>query len=108
MISAALFQLAVISSTGGPPFPTLGASGGVYGLLLAFGICYPRRMVMLIFPPIPMQARFFVILFAAVELVLGVTGTQAGIAHFAHLGGMLGGWLMIQYRRRRFPFTPSR
>jgi membrane associated rhomboid family serine protease len=65
-------------------------------------------MVMLIFPPIPMQARFFVILFAAVELVLGVTGTQAGIAHFAHLGGMLGGWLMIQYRRRRFPFAPPR
>jgi membrane associated rhomboid family serine protease len=108
VISAALCQLAVISSTGGPSFPTLGASGGVYGLLLAFGIYYPRRMVMLIFPPIPMQARFFVILFAAVELVLGVTGTQAGIAHFAHLGGMLGGWLMIQYRRRRFPFTPPR
>jgi membrane associated rhomboid family serine protease len=108
VISAALCQLAVISSTGGPPFPTLGASGGVYGLLLAFGIYYPRRMVMLIFPPIPMQARFFVILFAAVELVLGVTGTQAGVAHFAHLGGMLGGWLMIQYRRRGFPFTPPR
>ncbi len=108
VISAALCQLAVISSTGGPPFPTLGASGGVYGLLLAFGIYYPRRMVMLIVPPIPMQARFFVILFAAVELVLGVTGTQAGVAHFAHLGGMLGGWLMIQYRRRRFPFSPRR
>ncbi len=95
-------------STGGPAFPTVGASGGVYGLLLAFGIYFPRRMVMLIFPPIPMPARFFVILFAAVELVLGVTGTQAGVAHFAHLGGMLGGWLMIQYRRRRFPFSPPR
>jgi len=108
VVSAALCQLVLISSAGGPPFPTLGASGGVYGLLLAFGIYYPRRMVMLIFPPIPMQARFFVILFAAVELVLGVTGTQAGVAHFAHLGGMLGGWLMIQYHRRRFPFSPPR
>jgi len=108
VVSAALCQLVLISSAGGPPFPTLGASGGVYGLLLAFGIYYPRRMVMLIFPPIPMQARFFVILFAAIELVLGVTGTQAGVAHFAHLGGMLGGWLMIQYRRRRFPFSPPR
>jgi len=108
VVSAALCQLVLISSAGGPPFPTLGASGGVYGLLLAFGIYYPRRMVMLIFPPIPMQARFFVILFAAIELVLGVIGTQAGVAHFAHLSGMLGGWLMIQYRRRRFPFSPPR
>jgi len=108
VVSAALCQLIVISVTGGPPFPTLGASGGVYGLLLAFGIYFPRRMVMLIFPPIPMQARFFVILFGGIELVLGVTGTEAGVAHFAHLGGMLGGWLMIQYRRRRFPFTPPR
>jgi len=108
VVSAALCQLIVISVTGGPPFPTLGASGGVYGLLLAFGISFPRRMVMLIFPPIPMQARFFVILFGSIELVLGVTGTEAGVAHFAHLGGMLGGWLMIQYRRRRFPFTPPR
>jgi len=57
-------------------------------------------MLMLIFPPIPMPARVFVIVFGALELVLGVTGTQAGVAHFAHLGGMLGGWLMIRYRRR--------
>lgn len=108
VISAALCQLIVVSATGGSPFPTLGASGGVYGLLLAFGIYFPRRIVMLIFPPIPMQARFFVIFFGALELVLGVTGTEAGVAHFAHLGGMLGGWLMIQYRRRGFPFRPPR
>jgi len=63
---------------------------------------------MLIFPPIPMQARFFVIIFGALALVFGVTGTAAGVAHFAHLGGMLGGWLMIQYRRRGFPFTRRR
>jgi len=60
---------------------------------------------MLIFPPIPMQARYFVILFGVLELVFGVTGTGAGVAHFAHLGGMLGGWLVIQYRRRGFPFS---
>ena len=65
---------------------------------------FPRRMVMLIFPPIPMQARTFVILFGALELVFGVTGTADGVAHFAHLGGMAGGWLVIQYRRRGFPF----
>jgi membrane associated rhomboid family serine protease len=60
---------------------------------------------MLLIPPIPMNARTFVIVFAVVELALGVTQTAAGVAHFAHLGGMLGGFLMIQYRRGRFPFT---
>jgi len=105
LVSAALCQLFVVSLTGGPPYPTLGASGALYGLLLAFGMYFPRRMVMLIFPPIPMQARVFVFVFGALELFLGVTGTAAGVAHFAHLGGMLGGWLMIQYRRRGFPFN---
>jgi membrane associated rhomboid family serine protease len=61
--------------------------------------------VVLIFPPIPMQARYFVIVFGALELLFGVTGTVDGVAHFAHLGGMLGGWLVIQYRRRGFPFS---
>jgi membrane associated rhomboid family serine protease len=79
----------------------VGASGGIYGLLLAFGVYFPHRRVMLLFPPIPMAARTFVILFGALELVLGVTGTAAGVAHFAHLGGMLGGWLMILYRRNK-------
>ena len=105
VVSAALCQLVVTGVMGGPPIPTVGASGGLYGLLLAFGIYFPRSMVVLIFPPIPMQARIFVIVFGALELFLGVTGTQAGVAHFAHLGGMLGGWLVIQYRRRGFPFT---
>lgn len=108
LVAAALTQLVFTSIAGGPPVPTLGASGGLYGLLLAFGMYFPRRMVMLIFPPIPMQARFFVIIFGSLELVFGVTGTAAGVAHFAHLGGMLGGWLMIQYRRRGFPFTRGR
>jgi membrane associated rhomboid family serine protease len=105
LLSAALTQLVVVSLAGGPAFPTVGASGALYGLLLAFGMYFPRRMVVLIFPPIPMQARYFVIVFGALELLFGVTGTADGVAHFAHLGGMLGGWLVIQYRRRGFPFS---
>lgn len=100
VVAAALSHLVVTGWMGAPPHPTVGASGGIYGLLLAYGIYFPRRMLMLIFPPVPMPARVFVIVFGALELLLGVTGTQAGVAHFAHLGGMLGGWLMIRYRRR--------
>ncbi len=99
VLAAALTHLLVTGFMGLPPAPTIGASGGVFGLLLAFGMYFPRRTVVLIFPPIPMQARVFVILYGVLELVLGVTGTATGIAHFAHLGGMLGGFLMIQYRR---------
>ncbi len=99
VLSAALFHLVVQAWMGGTPYPTVGASGGVYGLLLAYGMYFPNRQLMLLIPPIPMRARTFVVVFAALELFLGVTGTAAGIAHFAHLGGMLGGWLMIRYRR---------
>jgi membrane associated rhomboid family serine protease len=101
VLSAALAQLVMSAMTAGPPYPTVGASGGVFGLLLAYGMFFPRRMVMLIFPPIPMPARVFVFVYAAIELYLGVTGTQAGVAHFAHLGGMLGGFLMLRRWRRR-------
>jgi membrane associated rhomboid family serine protease len=104
VVTAALTHLVVTGWMGAPPYPTVGASGGVYGLLLAFGVYFPHRRVLLLFPPIPLPARLFVILFAALELVFGVTGTAAGVAHFAHLGGMIGGWLMIQYRRGGFPF----
>src|SRR5256885_4404801 len=104
VISAALCHLIVTAAMGAPQVPMVGASGGIYGLLLAFGIYFPHRRVMLLFPPIPMPARVFVFGFAALELFLGITQTAAGVAHFAHLGGMLGGWLMIQGRRRGFPF----
>ena len=104
VVTAALTHLAMTALLGLPPEPMVGASGGIYGLLLAFGIYFPHRRVLLLFPPIPMPARVFVFGFAALELILGVTQTAAGIAHFAHLGGMLGGWLMIQHRRGRFPF----
>ena len=103
VLTAALAQLVMSALSPGPPYPTVGASGGVFGLLLAYGMFFPRRIVMLIFPPIPLPAWLFVIVYAALELYLGVTGTQAGVAHFAHLGGMLGGFIMLRYwRRRRF------
>lgn len=101
VVAAALAQLGVAALGDMPPYPTIGASGGVFGLLLAFGLYFPRRMVMLIFPPIPMPAWLFVTLYGALELFLGVTGSAAGVAHFAHLGGMLGGWLTIRYWRAR-------
>lgn len=101
VLSAAIAQLVMSALSAGPPYPTVGASGGVFGLLLAYGMFFPHRMVMLIFPPIPMPARMFVIVYAVIELYLGVTGTQAGVAHFAHLGGMLGGFVMLRRWRRR-------
>src|SRR5688500_8245104 len=104
VVAAALTQLAVSTLAGSPPYPTVGASGGVFGLLLAFGLYFPRRMVMLISPPIPMPAWLFVTLYGLLELFLGVTGTQQGVAHFAHLGGMLGGYRTIRYWRRRSPY----
>jgi len=101
VLTAALAQLVTSAASAGPPVPTVGASGGLFGLLLAYGMFFPRRIVMLIFPPIPMPAWLFVIVYAVIELYLGVTGTQAGVAHFAHLGGMLGGFILLQYWRRR-------
>ncbi len=100
VLAAALLHLAMTLAMGGPPVPAVGASGGLYGLLLAFGWYFPHRRVMLLIPPIPMSARTLVVVFAVVELFFGVTQTNAGVAHFAHLGGMLGGWLMIELRRR--------
>jgi membrane associated rhomboid family serine protease len=75
--------------------PVIGASGGVFGLLLGFAWFFPQQRIMLLFPPIPMPAWLFVTLYGGLELLLGVTGRQASVAHFAHLGGMLGGAVMI-------------
>ncbi len=80
--------------------PTLGASGAVFGLLLAFGMMYPNATIMLLIPPIPMKAKWFVIIYGAIELLLGVYGS-GGVAHFAHLGGMFWGWLLMMWWRRR-------
>lgn len=108
VVGAALAQLLVIEWFSGGFYPTLGASGGVFGLLLAFGMFYPHARIMLLFPPIPMPAWLFVTGYGVIELVLGVTGTQAGVAHFAHLGGMLAGFVLIQYWRGRLPIRPRR
>lgn len=108
VIGAALAQLAVIAWFTGGFYPTLGASGGVFGVLLAFGMMYPHQRIMLIFPPIPMPAWLFVTGYGLIELYLGITGTQAGVAHFAHLGGMVAGFVLIQYWRGRLPFKPRR
>lgn len=107
-IVAAVAQLLVMKYFPNGFYPTIGASGALFGLLLAFGMLYPQEKMFLIFLPIPMPAWLFVIGYALVELVLGVTGTQAGVAHFAHLGGMVGGYVMIQYWRGRLPFKPKR
>lgn len=77
--------------------PVLGASGSVFGVLLAFGMLFPDRQVMLLIPPIPMKARVMVILYAALELFLGLGNFESGVAHFAHLGGALTGFLLILY-----------
>ena len=102
LITAALSQLFIPMIFGAPPGPTIGASGGVFGLLLAYAFLFPTRKVIPLIPPIPMPAWLFATLYAAVELFLGVTGTLSGIAHFAHLGGMVGSALVImQWKRAR-------
>lgn len=80
--------------------PTLGASGAIYGILIGFAMLYPQARLTLIFPPIPMTAKWLVIIFAAIELFSGINGIQDGVAHFAHLGGMLFGWLLIRWWRK--------
>jgi membrane associated rhomboid family serine protease len=102
VITAALTQLFVPGWLGAPPAPTIGASGGVFGLLLAYALLFPYRKVVPLIPPIPMPAWVFATIYAAVELFLGVTGTLSGIAHFAHLGGMIGSaCVVLQWRRAR-------
>jgi membrane associated rhomboid family serine protease len=100
VLSAALMQLLAMGYSGAV-YPTIGASGGVFGLLLAYAMFFPNRIIVLLIPPIPLPAWLFVILYAVIELMLGVTGTEAGVAHFAHLGGMIGGYIVIRHWRRR-------
>jgi membrane associated rhomboid family serine protease len=108
VIGAAIAQLLVTAYWTGGYYPTLGASGGIFGLLLAYGMMYPHARILLLFPPIPMPAWLFVIGYGVVELFLGVTGTAAGVAHFAHLGGMAIGFVLIQYWRGKLPVRPRR
>ena len=107
LLVAALCQLLVLYLAG-VNAPTVGASGAIYGLLLAFGLLFPKQKVLLIFPPIPMPAWLFVTLFGILALVLGVTDRTSGVAHFAHLGGMLGsGVLLLLWRKQLWPLRNS-
>jgi len=81
--------------------PTVGASGAVYGLLLGFGMLFPDNVLRFIFPPIALKAKWFVIIFGAIELLLGLANTASNIAHFAHLGGMLFGYFIIIYWKKK-------
>ena len=97
---AGVVQLIVAGMQGGL-YPTVGASGGVFGVLLAYGLTFPNRIVVPLFPPIPMRAITFVFIYGLLELYLGVSGGAPGVANFAHLGGMLFGFVLIRYWRRR-------
>ncbi|TVQ02037.1 MAG: rhomboid family intramembrane serine protease [Balneolaceae bacterium] len=92
-IGAALLHM-WISGTGAP---TVGASGAVFGILIAFGMMFPDRYIILLIPPIPIKAKYFVAIFGAIELFSGIMRPDSGIAHFAHLGGMVIGFLLIKY-----------
>src|SRR5215813_13128102 len=102
LLSSSVTQLLVVSmmaSTG--VYPTVGASGAIFGILLAFGMLFPRRTIVLLIPPIPMPAILFVVLYALLELFSGVFGTDQGVAHFAHLGGMVGAYFTLRRWRMR-------
>src|SRR5258706_5966238 len=100
VVTAALTQLFIPMLFGAPPAPTIGASGGVFGLLLAYALMFPNRKVVPLIPPIPMPAWLFATIYAGIELILGVTGSLSGVAHFAHLGGMIGSALVVTQWRR--------
>lgn len=98
VLAAAVTQL-VTTDLAGVYEATIGASGGIFGLLLAFAVYFPRQKLLLLFLPIPIPAWLFVTLYVLLEFTLGVTGSESGVAHFAHLGGALGGALVILYWR---------
>jgi membrane associated rhomboid family serine protease len=104
VLTAALTQLAVMHGSGVRE-EVIGASGGVFGVLLGFAWYFPRQRIILLFPPIPMPAWLFVTVYGLIELFLGVTGKEQGVAHFAHLGGLAGGAMCILYWRMRHRFA---
>lgn len=100
VVGAGIVQL-IVASMGGGDYPTVGASGGVFGILLAYAMAFPNRIIVLLIPPIPMKAKYFVLFYGVLELYLGVSGNAPGVANFAHLGGMLFGFLLIQHWRMK-------
>lgn len=107
VLAAAAAQLLVTGLLGSTA-PTVGASGGLFGLLIGFAMVFPRRTITPLLPPIPMPAWLFVTLYGLIELTLGVTGSASGVAHFAHLGGLFGGWMVMRYWRGQPPFRARR
>ena len=101
VVGAGLVQLIIATQAAaeGGIYPTIGASGGVFGLLLAFGLTFPNEKLILIFPPVVLKAKWFVLIYGIFELWAGISGTAAGVAHFAHLGGMLFGFILLWYWR---------
>ncbi|MBO4263093.1 MAG: rhomboid family intramembrane serine protease [Bacteroidales bacterium] len=94
-LAAAGFHLLVMSLTRGWSVPMVGASGAIYGVLIAYAMLFPESRMTLLFPPVTLSAKWMVAIFAGIELLTGVSGSVEGVAHFAHLGGLLGGWLLI-------------
>jgi membrane associated rhomboid family serine protease len=102
VVTAAVTQL-LVNALLGSVAPTVGASGGLFGLLLAFAMIFPNRIILLFFV-IPMKAKYLVALYGVIELYQGAYVLNSGVAHFAHLGGMLGGLLTLRYWRGQAPF----
>jgi membrane associated rhomboid family serine protease len=99
VVTGALAQIVVGTAFSHSHAPVVGASAGVFGLLLTFALLFPERRIVLLIPPIPLPARVFVAIYAAIELLLGVTGSASSVAHFAHLGGLAGAGLVYLWRR---------
>ncbi|MDX1507582.1 MAG: rhomboid family intramembrane serine protease [Woeseiaceae bacterium] len=102
IVGAGIVQL-LVSVVTGEPSVTIGASGAVFGVLLAFAMAFPNRTIVLLIPPIPMRAKYFVLFYGLITLFLGVSGGAPSVAHFAHLGGMLFGYLLIRMWTRPRP-----
>ncbi|MBS0612311.1 MAG: rhomboid family intramembrane serine protease [Proteobacteria bacterium] len=102
VLSAAAAQMLTPLWVHSEPEPVVGASGGVFGLLLVYAFLFPHRKLVIIPIPVPISAWLFATLYAAMELFLGVTGAQSNVAHFAHLGGMVGSGLLLAYWGRRY------
>lgn len=109
VVVAAMTQIAVSGYFLHATTAVVGASGGVFGLLLAYALYFPRNVIGIVFLPfVRIPARTFVLGYGVIELLLGITQTDAGVAHFAHLGGLFGGWLGVQYFRGRGIFGARR
>ena len=100
-LAAAAAHIGVSTLTGGINIPTVGASGAIYGVLVAYAMLFPESRMMLIFPPVVLKAKWLVAIFVVIEMLSGIFGTMDGVAHFAHLGGAIAGWLLIVFWKKQ-------